>query len=408
MKTYTYKAYDENGTQVSGELEAESSQKVYEILSEKGYIPDHVEKKSGSGSAETNFFTGLSQKLTPVKARDLILFTKQFKTMIQAGISMIQILEIMIKQTENKRLKFALNHMLNDIREGGSLSASFRKQKGIFSNLYCSMIEAGESSGSLPSVLERLIYIIEHEHKVKSDIKAAVRYPAIVVVMLVGVFFFLLTFIVPKFVSILERVGMDLPLPTKICILLYSLIHNYWVPGLIITAISSVVLYRYLQTESGQFYRDRIFMNIPLIGPLFVKSAMSRFASIFSILQASGVTVLESMDILANTIANAAITREFKKIKELLTEGRGISNPLSQAKYFTPMVVNMTAIGEESGNLDEMLQEVAEHYDTEVEYATKSLSDAIAPILTVALAAVVGFVALAIFLPMWNLTNMVN
>jgi type II secretory pathway component PulF len=407
MKTYTYTAYDPAGTEVSGELEADSSLRVYEMLNDRGFIPDQVKKKGDATSGES-WFENINRHLTPVKARDLILFTKQFKTMIQAGIAMIQILEIMIKQTENKKLKAALVSMLSDIKEGASLSATFKKQKHVFSDLYCAMIEAGESSGSLPSVLDRLIYIIEHEYKVKSDIKAAVRYPAIVVVMLVGVFFFLLTFIVPKFVSILERVGMDLPLPTKVCIFLYSMIHNYWAPGLAVMAVASIVLYQYLKTEPGQFYRDRLLMQIPLIGPLFVKSAMSRFASIFSILQSSGVTVLDSMDILAHTIANAAITREFIRIKELLTEGRGISNPLSRAKYFTPMVVNMTAIGEESGNLDEMLQEVAQHYDTEVEYATKSLSDAIAPILTVALAAVVGFVALAIFLPMWNLTNMVN
>lgn len=407
MKTYTYTAYDPAGTEVSGELEAESSLRVYEMLNDRGFIPDQVKKKGDATSGES-WFENINRHLTPVKARDLILFTKQFKTMIQAGIAMIQILEIMIKQTENKKLKAALVSMLSDIKEGASLSATFKKQKHVFSDLYCAMIEAGESSGSLPSVLDRLIYIIEHEYKVKSDIKAAVRYPAIVVVMLVGVFFFLLTFIVPKFVSILERVGMDLPLPTKVCIFLYSMIHHYWAPGLAVMAVASIVLYQYLKTEPGQFYRDRLLMQIPLIGPLFVKSAMSRFASIFSILQSSGVTVLDSMDILAHTIANAAITREFIRIKELLTEGRGISNPLSRAKYFTPMVVNMTAIGEESGNLDEMLQEVAQHYDTEVEYATKSLSDAIAPILTVALAAVVGFVALAIFLPMWNLTNMVN
>jgi len=408
MKTYTYIAYNDSGTEISGDLEADSSQMVLQILSDKGYIPDSVKIKSDSSSKVSIFFKTFNERLTPVKPRDLILFTKQFKTMIQAGIDIVQILQIMIKQTDNKRLKAALKHMLDDISEGSSLSLAFRKHKSIFSDLYCSMIEAGESSGSLPNVMDRLIYIIDHEDKVKSDIKAAIRYPAIVVVMLVGVFIFLLTFIVPKFVTIFERVGMDMPLPTKICISLYSIMNNYWAVGLILIAVTTAVLYKYLQTEPGKFHRDRFFMRIPLIGPLFIKSAMARFASIFSILQISGVTVLESMDILANTINNAAITREFVKIKELLAEGRGISDPLSRAKYFTPMVVNMTAIGEESGNLDEMLQEVAGHYDTEVEYATKSLSDSIAPILTIALAVVVGFVALAIFLPMWDLTNMVK
>ncbi len=406
MKTYIYTAYNDHGTEVSGELEAESSDMAYDILSDKGYIPESVKRKTGADAS--GFFSSLNERLTPVKARDLILFTKQFKTMIQAGVAMIQILEIMIKQTDNKRLKSALERMLVDIREGASLSIAFKNQSPLFSKLYCSMIEAGESSGSLPTVLDRLIYIIEHEDKVRSDIKTALRYPAIVVVMLVGVFFFLLTFIVPQFVSILDKAGVELPLPTKICILLYTILQDYWMVLLIIISATVITAYKVLQTEAGLFYRDRFLMRTPLIGPLFIKSAMSRFASIFSILQSSGVTVLESMDILSNTIGNAAITREFVTIKELLAEGRGISNPLSRAKYFTPMVVNMTAIGEESGNLDAMLQEIANHYDTEVEYTTKSLSDAIAPILTIALAAVVGFVALSIFLPMWNLTNMVN
>ena len=176
---------------------------------------------------------------------------------------------------------------------------------------------------------------------------------------------------------------------------------------LLITIGSIVFLFQYLKTEHGLLMRDLFLLKMPLIGTLFVKSAMSRFGSIFSILQASGISVLDSFKILSETINNNAITKEFEKIQELLVEGRGISMPLRQAKYFTPMVVNMVAIGEESGNLDLMLQEIAKHYDIEVEYATKNLSDSLGPILVVGLAAVVGFFATAIFLPMWDLTKMV-
>ncbi len=164
----------------------------------------------------------------------------------------------------------------------------------------------------------------------------------------------------------------------------------------------------YLRTEQGKFVRDSLLMKLPILGPLYVKAAMSRFASIFSILQSSGVAVLEAMKILSVTIGNTAISREFEKINERLEEGRGIAEPLKSAKYFTPIVINMVAIGEESGSLGEMLSEISEHYDAEVEYAMKSISDAIAPILTVGLAVVVGFFALAIFLPMWDLTKMVK
>jgi type IV pilus assembly protein PilC len=298
--------------------------------------------------------------------------------------------------------------MMRDIREGSDLYDAFNRHSQVFSALYCSMIRAGEASGSLPVVLERLIYIIEHEHKIKSDIKAALRYPMIVTIALGAAFLVLLTFVVPKFVTIFTQAGLDLPLPTRLCLILYQLLADYW--PVIIGGVTAVIvsLMLYVKTPPGRYTRDRLVMHIPLLGPLFVKAAMSRFAAIFSILQHSGVSVIQAMDILSGTIGNAAISREFNRIKDKLEEGRGIAEPLRSARYFTPMVISMVAIGEDTGNLDELLKEVSDHYDTEVEYAVKQLSDAIAPILTVGLAAVVGFFALAIFLPMWDLTKMVK
>jgi type IV pilus assembly protein PilC len=268
------------------------------------------------------------------------------------------------------------------------------------------MIKAGEASGALPEVLERLIYIIDHEHQVKSDIKSAMTYPIIVVVFLFTAFLVLITQVIPKFASIFKNAGLTLPLPTQICIFIYEFLSNYWYLVIGSVVLIGVFLFYYLKTQQGKFVRDSLLMRLPLLGPLFVKSAVSRFASIFSILQSSGVDVLDSMDILSGTIGNTAIGSELDGIKDSLAEGRGIAGPLGQAKYFTPMLINMVAIGEESGNLENMLRDVAEHYDTEVEYTMKKISEAIGPLLTVGLAAVVGFFALAIFLPMWDLTLM--
>lgn len=408
MATYIYTAYNELGKEVKGELEAETQDLAHDIVAAKGLIPESIKPSSGSADSPAGALARLDLYLTPVRIRDLILFTKQFKTLIQAGVAMIQIFEILISQTENKKLKSVLSSMLTDVRGGAPLSKAFSKQGKVFSPLYCSMIQAGESSGSLPMVLDRLIYIIEHEHKVKSDIKSALWYPAIVVFLLVVVFIFLLTFLVPVVVGIFNRVGLDLPWPTKACLFMYHMLDAYWHVMLMGLAAAIIAGYKAFKTDTGRYWFDRMLIRMPLFGPLFVKTAMSRFASIFSILQASGVTVLESMDILSQTIANAAITREFQSIKELLTQGRGIAAPLKQARYFTPMVVNMTAIGEESGSLDDMLREIARHYDAEVEYATKTLSEAIGPILTISLAGLVGFFAMAIFLPMWEMTTMVK
>ncbi|WDP90800.1 MAG: type II secretion system F family protein [Desulfobacter sp.] len=405
---YTYKAINEIGNEITGELQAGSKDEAFEILSARGYIPESVREKGASALNDSDFASKIEDALTPVKPRDLILFTKQFKTLIQAGVAMMDILSTMEEQTENKRLKRVIGVIRADIREGANLYIAFSKHDTVFSELYCNMLQAGEASGSLPDVLERLIYILDHEHKIKSDIKSAMRYPMMVVFCLGIAFFVLLTFVIPKFITIFQKAGLELPLPTKICMNLYQAIEAYWHVGIVGMVLGGIGLYYALfKTDQGRVFKDTAFLKTPLIGPVVLKAAMSRFASIFSILQMSGVTVLESMEVLGKTINNAAITKEFEKITELLTEGRGISQPLKRSKYFPPMVINMVAIGEESGNLDDMLAEISVHYDAEVEYSTKAMSEAIGPLLIVGLAGVVGFFAMAIFLPMWDLTKMV-
>ncbi|MDY6903587.1 MAG: type II secretion system F family protein [Thermodesulfobacteriota bacterium] len=405
MAIFTYEALTESGNKITGDVEAETEAAASHALSLKGYIPLAVKKKTGS--AGSKIADKLAAMFTPVKPRDLIIFTKQFKTMLAAGVPLIHILETLESQTENKRLQQTIIKIQQDIKEGESLHETFSKHPTIFPNLYCSMLQAGEKSGALVEVMKRLIYIIEHEAKVKSDVQSAMFYPAIVVSFLCVAFFVLLMFVIPKFVTIFERVGIDLPLPTKVCLALYSLIAAIWPYLLIGLFAGGVLLYHYFKTDQGKFVRDSFLLQIPIIGDLILKGVMSRFASIFSILQYSGVQVLESMDILSETIGNAAVKRQFEKIRERIQEGRGISEPLRNARYFPPMVINMVAIGEESGNLEEMLAEISDHYDAEVEYTTQQLADALGPFLTIMLAAVIGFFALAIFLPMWDLTKMV-
>ena len=270
------------------------------------------------------------------------------------------------------------------------------------------MVEAGEFSGTLPDILERLVYILEHEQKVRADIKSALQYPITVIAALVVAFFVLLTFVIPKFVGIFQKAGLDLPLPTLICLHMYQFLQQYWYLLFGGCALGILAFGYWVKTEQGEYVRDALILRIPLVGVLFVKAAMSRFASIFAILQASGLTILNSLEILSGTIGNAAISREFSNLRNRVQEGKGISSPLKSSRYFPPMVVDMVAVGEESGELEEMLRVIAGHYDDEVEYAVKGLSDAIGPVLVVSLAAVVGFFAMAIFLPMWDLTKMVK
>ncbi len=405
MTLYTYKAFDSTGTQVSGEIQADSEEAALNNLARQDYIPEWVKEKSGKTNSA--FFGSSALGSTHIKPGDLVIYTKQLKTLLQAGIGILKIFEVMEAQTESRGLKTVTAGMAEKIQQGSSLYQAFSAHKKVFSRLYCAMVRAGEESGALPQVLERLIYIIEHEEKVRKDIKTAVRYPLMVLAFLGLAFIILLTFVVPQFVGIFKKAGIELPLPTKICMIMYDVLHHYWLFMIMGTVITGIILFKLLKTDQGTLAKDKLLLAIPIIGPVGIKSAMSRFSSIFAILQSSGITVLDAMGILAETINNAAVTRELIQVRTRMEEGQGIAKPLSQARYFTPMVINMVAIGEESGNLDDMLEEIASHYDAEVEYATKGLSDALGPVLIVGLAAVVGFFAFAIFLPMWDLTKMV-
>ncbi|MCF8093723.1 MAG: type II secretion system F family protein [Desulfobacteraceae bacterium] len=402
---YAYKAINEAGNNTSGKIQAESPEEAKDLLAARGLIP--VSVTNGTAASRGAFIERINQRLARITTPDLIIFSKQFKTLFTAGISMTRVLEILEQQTDNPKLKKTAARIGEDIQSGMSLTEAFREHPRVFSPLYCSMIQAGEASGRLGEVIDRLIYILEHEHKVKSDIKSAMQYPILVLVTLFIAFLFLLTFVVPKFVDIFQQAGIDLPLPTRICLALHTGLVVYWPVALSVLAAVIIGVYFYLRTGHGQYYKDYLLLKMPILGPVFVKGAMSRFASIFAILQTSGVGILDALEVLSGTIGNSAVSREFEQIQEQLKEGRGISEPLDRAKFFTPMVVSMVAIGEESGNLDDMLKEVSTHYDDEVEYAVSRMSEAIGPVLILALAAVVGFFALAIFLPMWDLTQMV-
>ncbi len=407
MPFFSYKAINPEGHKISGTMEADSVQAVQNILVQQGCIPTRVSrtsKKSEKNGAEVSMLA----RLQGVNLADILIFTKQINTLLRAGLSITRALDVLEKQTENPLLRQTIRQISEDVNQGSSLSRAFEKHPKIFSRLYCNLMAAGELSGSLPEVLDRLNFILEHEHKVKEDVKSALAYPKMVLIALGGAFFFLLTFVIPKFVSVFESANLELPVPTKICISLYALLSGYWHVLLGIAALLFIAFRFAVKTSRGAYIKDAVLLRMPIVGHLFVKTAMSRFSSILSILLASGVSILDAINIIAEAIGNAAITAEFERIKEHMKEGHGISRPLRESKFFPPMVINMIAIGEESGSLEEMLREIARHYDEEVEYAVKNLSEAIGPILIVGLTGVVGFFALAIFLPMWDLTKMVQ
>lgn len=405
MPTFTYQAINETGSAVRGTVDAETATQAERLLDDQGLMPMAIQSAQESRGS---WWHTVQTRLESVKLRELIIFTKQMQTMLKAGIPMVRLLQVLEHQTQNRRLKQVVADVARDIREGKSLHQALSEHSRVFSRLYLSMIQAGETSGSLTEILDRLIYIIEHEHKIKSDIRSALQYPIMVVVALGIAFFVLLTYVIPKFAVIFASAGIDLPLPTRVAVGLYDLLSLYWYLLIVALVILITGLVLFVKTATGRFVRDTFLLNLPIFGSLFQKAAMSRFASIFAILQSSGVPVLETLRVLSETIGNSAISRSFDRVRDRITEGQGISIPLKTARYFPPMVVDMVAIGEETGNLDDMMRDVSVHYDDEVSYAVKGLSDALGPVLIVGLAAVVGFFALAIFMPMWDLTQTIR
>ncbi len=404
MPYFKYSALNSTGDDDKGVVEAVNAAAAKDTLAAHGLIPMRVvETNAPAGEEDDGFLTSLRNRMQSIRPQDLILFTKQLKTMLNAGIPVLQSLDVLQAQTESLQLKYAIISIAGDIKSGSTLSRAFAKHKNIFSDLYCNMIRAGEVSGTLTEVLERLIYIIDHEFRVKKDIKSALTYPIIVVIALVLAFFILIFFVLPQFITLFSKAGIELPLPTRMCLGLYHVLAHYWYVVLGCLGALTFGLSAYFRTEPGKVARDGALLRLPILGPVFQKAAMARFASIFAILQASGVTVLEAMDILADTIGNAYVACDFRILRKQLEQGRGLAAPLRTAKSFTPMLVSMVSIGEETGNMEEMLKEAAHHYDYEVEYAVSKMSDMLGPVLVAGLTVVVGFFALAIFLPLVDL-----
>ena len=404
MSTYRYEAVNEGGKTVAGLIEAESMDHANDLLGARGLTP--LSMRDETAAAGKPRWEKIALLFNTVHPEELILYTKQLSTMLKAGIPILRVVDILENQSENLRLKDISRQIGLDIRSGTTLSRSLRRHPDVFSELYCSMVQAGEASGALPQILQRLIYIITHEYQVKTEIRSVLQYPLIVLVSLITAFVGLITFVIPQFAKVYAKVKVELPFPTRVCLVLSKLFNEQWPVLLLGLAVVGLAVFLILRTAPGRYGWDRLKLRIPLVGPLLLKSALSRFASIFSILQASGVGILDALKILSGTIGNAAISRELEGVQVHLEQGHGVARPLMAAKYFTPMLINMVAVGEEAGNLDEMLREVSLHYDSEVEYATRRLTTAMGPVLIVAMAFLVGFFALAVYMPMWDLAKL--
>ncbi|MFQ5603777.1 MAG: type II secretion system F family protein [bacterium] len=400
MPTFEYKAYSEHGEEIVDVMEGSNPGDVAEKLQKLGYLPIEIRSQKNISNFQIRL-TG-----NKIKQNEIIVFTKQLVTLLKAGVPLLSCLEALNEQASNEQMKEVIQALFVDIESGASFSEALAKHPKVFSNIYVNSIKAGEMGGALDDVLERLAQLMEHEEETSSRVKSAMRYPLIVVVALIIAMITLMMLVVPKFKNMFEKLGVELPLPTRMLLGSYSLLANYWYVILAFLALATFAFYKYIQTEKGAYQWDNFKITAPIFGPLNLKTAMSRFTRMFETLNKSGLPILQTLDIAAKTVGNRVVGKEIEKAAIGIMQGEGLAAPLSKGKIFPPLVVKMIAIGEQSGALDDMMVNVSRHYDTEVDYAVKNLTSMIEPVLTVGVGVIVLFLALAIFLPMWDLTKL--
>ena len=401
MPQYLYKARDKEGGLHTGTMEARGKEAVADQLSGQGYIPVQIEE-SESSLQRPDLLAWFSR----VKAQDIIIFSRQLSTLMSAAIPLLQSLATMERQTENPRLKKTIADIRRNVEAGASFSEALAKHPAIFSKLYVSMIQAGETAGILDAILDRLALLAEHEAETRARVKIAVRYPMIVVGVIGAAFVFLISFVIPKFAVLFTQFKAELPLPTRILIGINYAVQHYWY--LIILGISLLAggTIWYVRTPNGRWQWDRLKLKIPVFGTLFQKVALSRFARMFGALQKSGISMMLTLEIASEIVSNVVLARAVEEMRESLREGKGLSGPMEASGMFPPLVVQMMAVGEETGNIDVMLNKVSDYYDMDVEYALRNLSTMIEPILLLFIGGMVLFLALGIFLPMWNMISL--
>ena len=406
MPTYTYTARDRSGKLLTATMEAQSQRDVAAALRDKGLFVSEIKAPKAGLQMDIKMPAFMDKPNT----RDVSLFSRQFATVINAGLPVVQSLTILAKQADKQGMKLALGKIRNDVETGMPLSDSMAKHSGIFNKLYIYLVKAGEVSGNLDGILERIAAYQEKQQALRGKIKSAMTYPAVVMVIALGVTWFLLTGIVPQFAQILDQLGGDLPGITRVLVAISDFLRFQWyiMAGIMVAAVVGFVFY--YRTNSGRHVVDRILLRTPIFGPLIQKSSIASFSSTFGLLLKSGVNIVEAIEITKGTAGNAIVEDVLSETKDAVQRGEQVS--FTMAKYplvFPPLVSSMVAIGEETGAVDGMLEKVSDFYEREVDEAVDALTAALEPAMIVFLGIVVGFIVAGMFLPMFaiigNLTG---
>ncbi len=408
MPVYSYRARNRNGELVTGRLEAPDVSTLEESLDRMGLIPIKVTShRTGLDISLSGIerFLKLGRRITD---QDLILFSRQLATLFAAGVPLTKALSALEHQMENPEFVKVIRGVREDIEGGGNFASAIGRHSQVFPELYVSMIEAGEAGGILDIVLDRLAYMLEKNAENRAKVKSATLYPKIVIGAIIIAVVILMNFVVPKFAKLYASFKVPLPLPTRILIALSNAFVNYWY--LLAGGIVGVILLVrfYISTERGRYHWDRLMLKVPIFGPLRLKAILSRFARVLGSLYRSGLPMLQSLDIVSRAVENRVISMAVKMIEDDVRAGKDLSESMEKTHAFPPMVIQMVNVGEETGNLDDMLEKVAQYYDQEVDSTIRNLTTILEPILLTIIFGMVLFLALAIFLPMWDLLTIIR
>ena len=402
MAVFRYSAKDNTGRLISGVIEADTDAMVVERLRDMGFFITNLERTV----ERTDVFQSL-QGLFGIGLKDLAILSRQFATMINAGLSLVRTLSILEQQSSNRRLKEIVAQVRVDVEGGRPLSDAMGRHPKAFSSLYVNMVKAGETGGVLDEVLERIANYMEKEQALRSKIKAAMVYPLLLSTAALGGLFFMTIVILPQFESLFKELGGSgqLPLPTQMAMAASVAIRRYWYVIFITLGVGMFVLRRYLQTPGGRARYDRFKLKMPVVGELNRKIVVARFTRTLGTLIASGVPIMQSLEVVAKAIDNVVIGEAVDAVRSSIREGQTIAIPLQFSGVFPPMVVQMAKVGEETGALEQMLQKVADFYDVEVESMVASLTSLLEPILIIFMGVIVGAMVISLYLPIFQLAT---
>ena len=403
--TYAYKVRDKSGKVLSGTLDADNTALVANRLRQMGYVPIAIDKKAGSGVKRDLAIPGLSNR---VKLKEVAIFSRQFATMINSGLTLLRALSILVVQTESRFFSSVIDSLRADIQSGSSLSQAMARHPKQFNRLYVAMIRAGETGGNLDITLNELATTIEKQVELRGKIRSALAYPAMVLSLVICILTAMLLFIVPIFKKMYQDLKGTLPLPTRILVKVSDIfVHAF--PIVLLAVVGIAFAYkRWVRTPPGRQARDRIALRVPIFGGLVRKTAMTRFSSTLATLLSSGVPVLESLEITAETVGNVVVADGVRAIAEGAKKGEPMTRPLEEHPVFPPMVTQMMAVGEETGALDTLLRKVAVFYEQEVARTVEALTSLLEPLLIVVLGGAVGSMVISLYMPMFNIIKLVG